>query len=208
MVMTGFFDVNNSTIDTSTLILVGNINGFLTRLDLMGQVKWIHTFSGPGINGGASLKVDVSSNIYVTGGFQDSIQLATLKLYDSGNDFYLSKFDENGNVMWGVQANCDGNVAVGSDIVLDFDGNCILTGAFNGNAHYGNFNVSTTNPYDMFISKYNSSGTCLGIRNFGQASGFSVTLDNYNNPICTGTFHYTVNIGSNILHHLEGKISI
>ncbi|MBL0341674.1 MAG: hypothetical protein IPP71_12475 [Bacteroidetes bacterium] len=87
MVMTGFFDVNNSTIDTSTLILAGSTNGFLARLDSMGQVKWINTFSGPGINGGSGLKIDDSKNIYVTGAFQDSIQLGSLKLYDAGKDF-------------------------------------------------------------------------------------------------------------------------
>jgi len=205
IIMTGFFDVNNSTIDTSTLLLAGNINGFLARLDSMGQVKWIHIFSGPGINGGAGLEVDGSSNIYVTGGFQDSIQLGSLKLYDSGNDFYLSKFDENGNVIWGVQANCDGNIATGSDIILDFDGGCILTGAFNGNAHFGSFNLSTINSYDMFVTKYNSNGTCVGIRNFGQASGFSIALDSYNNIICSGAFLNTVNIGSNNFTSFGGQ---
>lgn len=196
IVMAGYFDINNSTIDTSTLILAGNVNGFLTRLDSSGHVKWINTFSGPGINGVSGLKIDATSNIYITGTFQDSIQLGALKLYDPDNDFLLSKFDENGAIVWGAQANCDGSIASGSDMVLDHDGNCIITGAFNGNALFGNFNLNTTNPYDMFIAKYTSSGTCLGIRNFGQASGFTVTLDNNSKPICTGVFRNTVNIGS------------
>lgn len=205
MVMTGYFDVNNSSIDTSTLILSGSINGFLARLDSMGQVHWIHTFSGPGINGGSGLKIDGSTNIYVTGGFQDSIQLASLKLYDTGQDFFLSKFDGNGNILWSVQANCDGNYAAGIDVVLDFDGNCYLTGLLSGNSHFGNFNVSTTNPSDMFISKFNSSGTCLGIRNFGHAGGSSIALDNYNNVICSGAFFNTVNIGSNNFTSFGGQ---
>ncbi len=205
IVMTGVFDVNNSTLDTSTLILAGSANGFLARLDSIGQVKWIHTFSGPGINEGAGLKVDASSNIYVTGGFQDSIQLGSLKLYDTGKDFFLSKFDENGNNIWGVQANCDGNYAAGLDVVMDFDGNCFLTGLFSGNAQFGSFSVSTSNIYDMFIAKYNSNGACLGIKNFGQASGSSIALDSYNNIICSGAFLNTVNIGSNNFTSFGGQ---
>ncbi|MBL0341671.1 MAG: hypothetical protein IPP71_12460 [Bacteroidetes bacterium] len=205
MIMTGFFDGNNSTIDTSTLILAGNINGFLARLDSIGHVKWIHTFSGPGINGGSGLKIDASLNIYITGSFQDSIQLGSLKLYDTAKDFFLSKFDENGNIIWGVQANCDGNYAAGLDLIIDFDGNCCLSGYFSGNAHFGNFNLSTSNTSDMFIAKYNSNGVCLGIKNFGYASGSSIALDNDNHIICSGEFFNTVNIGSNNFTSFGGQ---
>ncbi|HEX5003287.1 MAG TPA: T9SS type A sorting domain-containing protein [Bacteroidia bacterium] len=206
IIMTGYFNYNNSIIDTSYLALAGVINGFLTRLDSLGHVKWIQTFDGPGINGSSGICIDQFSNIYITGGFQDSIQLGNLKLYDTDRDFFLAKFDDSGSAIWVAQGNCDGNIASGFKIVSDQDGNCILIGSFSGNAQFGSFNVSASNQTDMLIAKYNNStSACIGVRNFGLADGYALAVDNNRDIVCTGTFRNTINIGGTILSAYQGS---
>jgi type IX secretion system substrate protein len=205
IIMTGAFDINNSNIDTSNLVLTGIANGFLARLDSSGSALWVHTFNGPGVNAGSSVLVDINSNIYVSGGFQDSIEFDAVKLYDSGKDIYIAKFNSNGNLIWAEQTFADSSVAAGLEIDSDSEGNCYLTGLFNGNAQFGSFNISSLNPYDMFVANYNSNGTCLGIRNFGYAVGSHLAVDDNDNAIIVGAFFNTVNIGGTNLSALVGQ---
>jgi hypothetical protein len=57
--------------------------------------------------------------------------------------------------------------------------------------------VNASTAEDMFLSRYNTNGDCLGIRHFGRANAYSISQDNSGNAIVTGSFLNSISIGSN-----------
>ena len=193
-------------IDTAILITNGNHDCFIARADSNGNLKWIKSFGYGGVDyiPFSGLTTDNFNNIYITGGFQDSINFGGNTLYN-GNDIVIAKFDSNGNNLWSKQMFTTGTIQSGNRIISDSDGNCYITGLFSGTASFGTFNVSTSNAYDMFVSRFNNSGDCLGVRHFGQATGSDIKVDSNNDLISAGAFYNTVNIGSTSMTALLGQ---
>ncbi|MBL0342667.1 MAG: hypothetical protein IPP71_18320 [Bacteroidetes bacterium] len=92
--------------------------------------------------------------------------------------------------------------------MVDNDGNTYVTGSFSGTASFGNFQLTTTNPSDMFLARYDSAGNCLGVKNFGHASGNCLATDSNGDVVVAGTFNNTVTIGSNTLTSYGGRLEM
>jgi len=184
-------------IDTALLIPQGNYDAFIARADSNGGIKWIKTFGNAGLDYIQSLSIDNFNNIYIIGGFQDSIDFGNRNLYNTGKDIVIAKFDVNGNLIWNKQLFVTGNLQSGNQILSDLDGNSYIAGLFSGFASFGAFNLFTSNASDMFLARYDQNGNCMGVRNFGEASCQSISIDSNNNVICGGFFKNTVNIGGN-----------
>ncbi len=203
IIMGGTFSQGGS-IDSVSVITNGNYDGFVSRLDYMGKVKWVTQFGGGGSDYVTGVATDNINNIYITGSYMDSININGIVLNNPNTDFFIAKFTSIGNIVWAKQASAT-NITGGINIISDTDGNCYVTGVFSGNAQFGNFNIITSNHYDMFVARYDNQGICLGIRNFGYASGMSITYDNADNLISTGVFWNTINIGSTSMTALLGQ---
>ena len=60
---------------------------------------WRHEFRGA--LDVSDLAVDSKGNVIVTGGFEGTIQIDSVKLASRGGlDIYLAKFDRNGRLLW------------------------------------------------------------------------------------------------------------
>jgi len=197
IIMGGYFN-SVATIDTATIASSGDWDGFLTRTDSLGHVKWIKTFGNIYLDGISHISTDNSNNIYITGVFKDSINLCGTVLKNAETDFLLAKLDENGNLLWARQAHIQGNnqYVAGIGLISDAIGNTYSTGVFGGTATFGNYTVSSVNNSDMFLTRYDNSGNCLGVKNFGYAIGTSMAVDNDSNVVCCGRFQDAVTIGS------------
>ncbi|MBA3285452.1 MAG: T9SS type A sorting domain-containing protein [Nitrosopumilus sp.] len=197
IVMSGTFNSNPTTIDTTTLINNNNsFDGYLSRMDSIGRIKWIQSFGYGGSDAFSGAVIDNSNNIFICGAFEDSIKIDGVTLTNQGRDILIAKFTESGNLVWLRQTNAINNVGGGGDITIDNNENCYITGYFSGSDTFGTYNISTSNTYDMFLTRYNTNGDCLGVRHFGYAGGNSVVTDNSDNPICAGGFQNTVTIGT------------
>lgn len=206
IIMGGSFSSGvTSYVDTATLISNGSFDGFLTRMDSLGNVEWIFTFGDTGVDALSGLTIDNSNNIYITGGFKDSINLDGVVLTNSTQDILIAKFDENANLIWAKQAFATGSNEGGLEIVSDGDGNCYITGVFSGGIVLDTFHINTTNSFDMFLTRYDNNGSCLGVRHFGTASGSHLTVDISGNVVCVGAFQNTVDIGGNIFTSYGGN---
>lgn len=156
-------------------------------------------------NGDHSITTDKSGNIFFTGYFKDTLTFGTftLKTYDV-SDFFLIKYNANGNVQWAKQSNipnrnCEGQ---GTAVAIDKLDNVYITGYFSDTISFASY-MLTSPQAAVFLVKYDSSGNVLWAKqsivvyirnNFVQ--GTSIILDPQGNAYITGTFRDTMSFGS------------
>jgi len=193
IVMAGLYSQNPSYIDTATLVPSGSTAGYITRMDSVGKVKWIKKINCNILG----ISIDSMHNIYATGYFKDTINIDGFIMIDTVCDLFLAKFNKDGNLIWARQAFAN-NFIMGQSIKTNANGDSYITGLFVGSASFGSYNVSTSNTSDMFLTRYNNNGVCLGITHFGWASSLCLMQDISSNVVCGGVFFNTVNIGDSV----------
>jgi len=76
-------------------------------------------------------------------------------------------------------------------IATDQNGNIIAVGTFDATANFGSKSLSTSGSLDIFVAKYDSSGTCLWAQKAGGSfgdEGRAVAVDAQGNIYITGTY--------------------
>ena len=155
----GWFEDTIEIADT-VLVLQDGMDNFILKLNPNGERIWIQQIGGSSAYSyKTSLAVDTENHLYVTDYFSGSINLNDTSLIASDNiDFYLSKYDPNGSLLWAKQYfNCL-NIHSNS-LSIDTDNNIFITGSYRGELSYQN-NVLLS-PYgydDIFVSKFDDSG--------------------------------------------------
>lgn len=200
--VTGFFqyiaDFDPSS-STANLASAGNWEIFIAKYDPLGNYLWANSMGGASHDIGYSLSVDGSGNVYVTGIFAGTVDFdpssATANLTSAGlYDVFIAKYDASGAYLW---ANRMGGSSYdyGSSLSLDGSGNVYVTGYFQGTADFGlsssTASLISAGGDDIFIAKYNASGTYLWANRMGGSSGDrgrSLSLDGSGNIYITGEF--------------------
>jgi len=176
---------------------LGSNDGFITKYTAAGTLAWVKQFGTAADDTSVGISVDSNGNGYVIGktygAFAGNV---TQGAYDA----YIAKYDTNGNQTWIKQfgTNQD-DEAIG--VSLDSNDNIYVLGATAG-AFAGNTNVSGL---DVFVSKYNSSGTQAWVKqlsssgnNYANINGIST--DSTGNVFITGytdgTFSGNTSLGS------------
>ena len=199
LILSGTTNNNSINIDTISVSLLAGSKALLAKINSSGEIYWLKTYGSYSNTTGNSIYLDAQNNIYYAGYFGDSATFNSITIYHSSTtlpDFFLAKLDNNGNAQWVRQCYTTG-LAHGYAVSVDGDSNVYFSGDFNGTAQFGNFNVSAGTRSDFFISRYNSNGDCLGVRNFGVATSLNnIIVDNNGNVIVGGQFIETVTIGS------------
>jgi len=62
------FDPSNST---HNITAFGSSDGYIQKLDSLGNLVWVGTFGGIAVDRGYAIFADISNNVFVTGAFQD-----------------------------------------------------------------------------------------------------------------------------------------
>ncbi|MDP6248416.1 MAG: SBBP repeat-containing protein, partial [SAR324 cluster bacterium] len=130
---------------------------------------------------GASVTVDSSDNIYVTGytdgGLDGNIPLGNI-------DIFLVKYNSSGVKQWTKQLGTS-EIDFGSGLTVDSSDNVYVTG-FTAGGLDGNINIGTN---DIFLVKYYDNGTKQWTKQLGTSeidSGNAVTVDSSDNIYVTG----------------------
>src|ERR1039457_3089119 len=123
--------------------------------------------------------IDPSGNVYVTGHFMSNhISFGNITLNKSdtmttGADFFIVKYDPNGNVLWAKSAaglNTEFGQNQGQAVTTDRLGNVFVTGRFSGPHIIFDHDTltNTTNYYfDFFLAKYDSNGNLQWVKQAG-----------------------------------------
>lgn len=187
---------------------------YLGTIAVSGQsisTEWSKQISGSQSESGGSITIGKSGNIYQTGSFSDSLFFnvnGNTELLISkgipGSDSYLSKFDQNGDMIW-IKHFAGNFFCHVASIAVDDDENIYLTGSFADTAWLDHGNVPlklvSTGEIDAFICKVNNNGIIEWAKQIGgiyRTEGTSITVDKFGSIFYTGMFRGTVDFDPGI----------
>ncbi|MBA7612149.1 hypothetical protein ES703_19384 [subsurface metagenome] len=166
-------------VDTSgNIYITGSFGGyggdaFITKYNSSGAQQWNTTWGDENEYYGNGITLDSSGNIYISGYIYNTSSVIT--------DTFIAKFNSSGTQQWNTTWGGDDD-DYGNDIALDNSGNIYITGStYSFGVGYG----------DVFIAKYNNSGTLLWDTTWGAGSvdqGHGIALDSSSNIYITGSY--------------------
>ncbi|HRH02855.1 MAG TPA: T9SS type A sorting domain-containing protein [Bacteroidia bacterium] len=170
----------------------------ISKFNLNGELQWAKAAGALRYGSFVSrIAIDLNENIYTMFTITDSATIGNQTVFKIGwGDMIVAKHDSSGNFISFQRIDMSAPTEGAYDIASDNLGDLYITGEFGGTAHFGTNTVTATNSRDLFLAKYTPNGACIGVYNFGNAKGLAVAVDNTNNPIVSGTFINTVNIGT------------
>jgi hypothetical protein len=184
------FDQGVSNFSISTY--QGSKNGFILKLDHVGNFVWANGILGFGEIVMNDLTLDSLSNIYITGNLiytaDFDFSATNYDLYsDAGPDLFIAKYDSSGVFHFANNVgdtNPFGTGAFGNAIALDNNQNIFVTGGFigtidfNPSANISNLTSQLPNVNDIMMIKY---GPCINsstFQSFAFCPGNSITVGN------------------------------
>jgi hypothetical protein len=209
--ITGYF-TSNANFGSFNISPYGGGDIFLVKCNPSGTVLWVRKAGGPSyLDIGNAVAVDNAGNAYITGGFRGTATFepsnVTITSNSNSNDIYLAKYDTNGSLIWVTSAG--GTLTdEAKDVVVDDNGNCFITGRFNGSMTIGSSTVTSAGGSDYFVAKYAAvNGAFSGIIKGGGASddiGETIVSDNAGIYIA-GTFQGKAGFGTDSTISAGGK---
>jgi len=147
-----------------------------------GTKQWTKQMGTSSKDWGNGVTTDSSDNIYVTGYTGGGLDGNT---DGYSNDIFLVKYNSSGTKQWTKQMGVESLHDGGNEVTTDSSDNIYVTGetvgGLDGNTYSGGF--------DVFLVKYNSSGTKQWTKQMGTSSGDygnGVTTDSSGNIYVTG----------------------
>ena len=164
---------------------------------------------------GNAIAVDKEGFIYVTGNFEEWIILTGEKIHTKGKifrdpDFFVAKYDPQGNLIWidhAGGAKADAGIAIAV-----FEDNVYVTGYFSDTATIGGEKIYTSDVQNIFIANYSTDGKIKWLK---QPKGDGVlrpqglAADKEGNIYLTGNFRHFVAFDSfSVKKQMEKNIFI
>ncbi|MEW6469995.1 MAG: SBBP repeat-containing protein [Bacteroidota bacterium] len=189
---------------------------FVGKFDYSGNCLWLIGAGGASDDHGYDLATDQSGNIYLTGfvsnEYYPNPEVATFGSLSStpmnmGDSLgFVAKISPAGVFQWvrtfeAVDGERDNRIAV------DLAGNSYITGGFWGNKQFGSQTVASNGGTDIFVVKYDASGTMQWLRTVGSTydeRGNGITIDPYGDIYVTGEFRDRLVFGTDSLNNNGG----
>lgn len=191
---------SNFVFDSIIIHSSGYWDGFIAKYDANGNALWAKDIGGPHTDYSRSISAEANGNTFVTGFFSDSITIGSIQLtnVDGGYNFFIAKYDANGNALW-AKTQVGGISSQGYSISADANGNAFVTGYFQSPQIVFD-SISLTPPpancsyssspfcHPMFIVKYDANGNVLCASSLASGNGSSVSADLFGNAYVGGWF--------------------
>ncbi len=206
--ITGWFASVNVDFDpgpgTAILGTEGLTDIYFARFDTDGNYAWAYNIGSTFQEGGHDIAIDTSGFIYITGyfggtnvDFDPGPGTSWLSSQGNSGDIFIAKYSVDAILQWVVKAS-GSQYEVGNAINTDPDGNVIITGGFMGTVDFDpagtGISLSSEGGYDVFIAKYDASGTFAWagrIGGTGNDIGSDVVAGSTGTVFITCNFHGT-----------------
>lgn len=191
----GYDEPQNLAIDSKGNVFVagvtdgnldGNINAgwfdiFLVKFDGNGEKQWSKQLGGTSYDIADNIAINADGDVYIIG----LLTTVTDPNTNTGTTkIILSKFNTSGIELWRQQFGTTDN-DYGGGITIDSNGDIYVTGTTSGTLG----NHDNAGGRDVFLTKFDSSGTMHWIRQVGSSSddnGLAVTVDIFGDILVTG----------------------
>jgi hypothetical protein len=143
---------------------------FFAKYSAAGNLLFCQRIGANGNDVGLGIAVDQNRNIIITGGFTVTVDFdpgpGTANLANTSTtiqDFFLAKYDANGNYLWAYKMGNAGTLDQGRNVAVDATGNIYCSGLFTNTVDM-DFGAGTANLVsgpsisDIFVAKYNTDG--------------------------------------------------
>jgi len=181
----------------------GSTDIFILKLDTDGNYVWAKQIGSTGADQGWPIAVDNSGNMYTAGFFTGTVDFnpggVVTNLTTAGaSSVYILKYNSLGDLLW-----AKGMIGSGTDkvrsISVDTSGNIYTIGMFSSVTDFdpgvGTANLTSAGGNDIFISKLDTDGNYVWVKQIGSTSsdsGWGIALDSNSNVYSTGIFNGTV----------------
>ena len=146
---------------------VGYRDMVLAKYGPSGSHTWSRQFGNEYDTRGASVCVDGTGSIYVTGYFYETVDLGGGALTSlGGNDIFLAKYDADGNHIWSKRFGgewYEESYSVHSDAL----GGVSITGIFMQDVDFGGGTITGDGNQEAFIATYDGDGNHIWSRRSG-----------------------------------------
>ncbi|MFL5753724.1 MAG: T9SS type A sorting domain-containing protein, partial [Bacteroidia bacterium] len=134
---------------------------------------------GTAFDGGTAISSDAAGNAYATGYFRGTADFSGTMLTAGNQDVYIAKYNSGGTLQW-VADGKGTNAAIGLGIDVDAGGNVYVSGTFKDTLSFGTTEMISEGVEDIFLAKFNSSGSLiwahqLGGTGYGYVTALAVT---------------------------------
>ncbi len=137
----------------------GNTDLFVVKYNSSGTKQWTKQLGSSGLDSANGIAIDSSGNVYVTGVTFGGLDWNTSA---GANDLFVVKYNSSGTKEWTEQlGSASSDFANG--VATDSSGNVYVAGGTYGGLD-GNSNKDNA---DLFVVKYNSSGTKEWTKQYG-----------------------------------------
>jgi len=176
----------------------GGYDAFIVKYNSSGTAQWYKTISGTLSEIPRAIAVDSSGNIYMFGYYRSTTPLSLGNGLDlpvsTGDDVFIVKYDTYGTAQW-YKTIRGTSTDRGYDMAVDSSGNIYVTGYYRSTTpvSLGNgLNLPVSTGEDVFIVKYNSSGTAQWFQTISGTSydaGNAIAVDSGGNVYVTGYYY-------------------
>jgi len=175
---------------------------FVAKSDNNGNFPWAVKAGGISVDSGYGITTDGSGNIIVVGAFAGTATFENTNLTSSASDdIFIAKYDGNGNLLW-VRSDGGTQLDRANSVVIDDQGNCLVTGYFSETASFGDSTFVAGGQYDVFIAKYDMNGNFIWAKQAGGPffdEGNDIAVDPQGDVFITGRFSNTAAFGDTSL---------
>jgi hypothetical protein len=179
------------------LTSAGGTDIFLAKYNSNGALQWSQRFGSTGGETALALTVDGAGSVVMVGQFNLTVDFGGGPLVSAGGtDVFVAKYTSSGTHQWSQRFGSTSADAAQS-VTVDGSNNVIVAGSFALTVDFGGGPLASAGGLDIFLAKYNSSGTHQWSQRYGSTvtdvcSG--VASDGVN-AVITGYFTGTVDFG-------------
>jgi Secretion system C-terminal sorting domain/Beta-propeller repeat len=198
---------------TVTLTSKGGSDVFISKLNSTGNYVWAVSFGSSvttlAADQGNAIVIDEQGNVFVAGTFRATNAITPVdfdpgagvdnKFVVGAQDVFVTKFNATGNYLFSFTAGSFTNDLPYS-IAIDAEDNINILGSFSGSMDFDPdpgldyiltpvLTPSSTNSTDLFLAKYDPTGTLLNVNTVGSDGtdiGYGLVVDGANNFYLTG----------------------
>ncbi len=126
---------------------------------------------------------DTLGNVYTVGYISGEARFSDdilLNHYGS-KDIFISRHDSRGDCLWAKSVGSNGR-DIATSVIADDQGSIFIAGGFSGSVEFSeSITLISNGDEDMFIAKYDSSGSCIWARSLGSLAPDRITdIESYN----------------------------